>query len=467
MIAATQPSRGQEAGPSASLAGFAAGLAFEAIPQAALDTARMHILDALGIAVASTTFPFAGPTLAAVEALSGGGRGTVIGSPVGVSPRDAALANGVLMHGLDYDDTHLQAIVHATVAVLPAVLATAEETGASGRDALAAFCIGMEAAVRLGAAVKGGFHHTGFHATGVVAHFASALAVGRLIGASAADHVNALGIAASTASGIQVFLEEGAWTKRLHPGWAAAGGITAARLAQAGFKGPTRALEGKFGLFETHLHRWAAEVDLGFLTSGLGEVWMMTDTALKPYPVCHFIHGAADAALELREELGAAEIAEIEIRLPRDTLPIVAEPIEAKRRARNEYEAKFSAPFVVASTLLRGRFGLADLSDAAIADPATQALAARCNCVADPDSLFPEYFSGGVALRLADGRRLERHVPINSGAGARRMTLDETSAKFFLNARLALDEGRAAAIRAATLDLEAGGVAPLMQALRG
>ena len=142
MIAATQPSRGQEAGPSASLAGFAAGLAFEAIPQAALDTARMHILDALGIAVASTTFPFAGPTLAAVEALSGGGRGTVIGSPVGVSPRDAALANGVLMHGLDYDDTHLQAIVHATVAVLPAVLATAEETGASGRDALAAFCIG-------------------------------------------------------------------------------------------------------------------------------------------------------------------------------------------------------------------------------------------------------------------------------------------------------------------------------------
>tara|TARA_R110000751_G_scaffold14890_8_gene48288 strand:+ start:1760 stop:3061 length:1302 start_codon:yes stop_codon:yes gene_type:complete len=432
-----------------------------------LDIARKHILDALGIAVASTTFPFAGPTLAAVEALSAGGRGTVIGSAVGVAPRDAAMANGVLMHGLDYDDTHLQAIVHATVAVLPAVLAVGERQGASGRDALAAFCIGMEAAVRLGAAVKGGFHHTGFHATGVLAHFSSALAAGRLTGASEADHVNALGIAASTASGIQVFLEEGAWTKRLHPGWAAAGGMTAACLAQAGFKGPSRALEGRFGLFETHLHHWAAEVDPRFLTEGLGEVWMLADTALKPYPVCHFIHGAADAALELRDELGGAEIAAVEIRLPRDTLAIVAEPIEAKRRARNEYEAKFSAPFVVASTLLRGRFGLADLSEAAIADPATRALAARCSCLADPDSRFPEYFSGGVALRLADGRVLSKHVPINSGAGARRMSLDETSAKFFLNAGLARDAAGAAAIRAAVLDLESGGLAPLMQALRG
>ena len=456
-----------KAGPSKSLADFAYGLGFDEIPASVLDRALIHILDGLGIAVASTTFPFAGPTLKAAAALSGGETATIIGSNTGASPRDAAMVNGVLIHGLDYDDTHLQSIVHATVAVLPAVLAMAEDRKSSGTEVLTAFCIGMEAAIRMGAAVKGGFHHTGFHATGVLAHFSSALAAGRLSGASADNHVNALGIAASTASGIQVFLEEGAWTKRLHPGWAAAGGITAAALAQAGFRGPTRPLEGKFGLFETHLHGWAQDVDPSFLTQGLGDRWMLEDTALKPYPVCHFIHGAADAALDLRDEVGGEEIEAVEILLPQDTLHIVAEPIEGKRNARNEYEAKFSAPFVIASTLLKGRFGLADLTDEALADPATKALAEKCSCSADPDSLFPEYFSGGVKVSLADGRTLTRHIPVNSGAGARQMTLDETTEKFLQNTSLAMDENRAMTIRAAVLALAANGVEPLMQALRG
>lgn len=464
----TPPQAGKVGTPSDALAQFAATLRYEDIPETVLERARIHILDGLGLAVASTVFPFAGPTLAAVEELSGGDKGaTVIGRAFRAAPRDAAMANGVLIHGLDYDDTHLQAIVHPTAAVLPAVLALAEERALSGRETLAAFCIGMEAAIRLGAAVKGGFHHTGFHATGVLAHFSSALAAGRIMGAAASDHVNALGIAASTASGIQVFLEEGAWTKRLHPGWAAAGGITAATLARHGFVGPTRAFEGRFGLFDTHLHEHAAHVDMAYLTEGLGESWMMADTALKPYPVCHFIHGAADAALDLRDEIGGAGIAEVDIYLPEDTLKIVAEPIEHKRHAKNEYEAKFSAPFVVASTLLKGRFGLADLTDAAIADGETQALARRCSCHADPETRFPEYFSGGVRVRLEDGRELVRHVPVNSGAGERKMTLEETTEKFLQNTGLAMDEGRARAIRDAVVGLGGGSVDTLIAALRG
>ncbi|WP_121062568.1 MmgE/PrpD family protein [Chachezhania antarctica] len=451
---------------SESLAAFATGLRYEDIPAPVIDRALIHILDALGIAVASRTFAFTGPTLTAVAALSGGGSGTIIGSTAGAAPRDAAMANGVLIHGLDYDDTHLQAIVHATVAVLPAVMATAEHCGASGAETLTAFCIGMEAAVRMGAAVKGGFHHTGFHATGVLAHFSSALAAGRLTGASETDHINALGIAGSTASGIQVFLEDGAWTKRLHPGWAAAGGMTAATLARAGFRGPKRALEGRFGLFETHLHGWAKDVDASYLTDGLGETWMMQDTALKPYPVCHFIHGATDAALDLRDEIAGAGIEAVDILLPADTLKIVAEPIEGKRHAGTEYEAKFSAPFVIASALLKGRFGLADLSDEALSDPATRALAAKCSCAADPDSLYPDYFSGGVKVHLADGRTLSRHVPVNSGAGSRQLTLDEATRKFLQNTGLALDDTQAMAIRAAVLDLASGGIAPLMRALQ-
>lgn len=453
-------------GPSQALADFAATTRFEDIPKPVLDRALIHILDGLGLAVAASTFSFAGPTLAAVKALSGGAGGSIIGQPFRAAPRDAAMANGVLIHGLDYDDTHLQAIVHPTAAVLPAVLAVAEERGLTGREALTAFCIGMEVCIRLGAAVKGGFHHTGFHATGVLAHFSSTLAAGHLMGATAADHVNAFGIAASTASGVQVFLEEGAWTKRLHPGWAAAGGITAATLARHGFVGPTRALEGRFGLFDTHLHDHAKDVDTSYLTDGLGQTWMMADTALKPYPVCHFIHGAADAALALHPQIDGAEIASVDIALPQDTLKIVAEPIDHKRNARNEYEAKFSAPFVVASTLLKGRFGLADLTDAAIADREVQALARRCTCHADPDSRFPEYFSGGVKVTLADGRVLEDHVPVNSGAGDRKMTLEETTAKFLQNTGLAIPDDRAMAIRDRVLGMADAPVAELMTALR-
>lgn len=453
--------------PSRTLAEFAHALRYQEIPADVLERARIHILDGLGLALAAGSFPFAGPSLAAVGELSGGsGPCTVIGSRIAATPRDAALANGILIHGLDYDDTHLQAIVHPTSAVLPGVLAIAEAKNLSGREALTAFCIGMECAVRLGAAVKGGFHHTGFHATGVIAHFSSALSVGRLLGNDAAMHVDALGIAASTASGIQVFLEEGAWTKRMHPGWAAAGGITAATLARHGFKGPSRALEGRFGLFETHLHEHRKDVDESFLRDGLGTVWMMAETALKPYPVCHFIHGCADAALLLRDRIGGAAIERVEILLPKDTLKIVAEPIEHKRRAKNEYEAKFSAPFVVASTLLKGRFGLPDLTDEALADRRIHDLAERCDCSADPDSLFPEYFSGGVTVRLADGRVLSEHVPINSGAGPRKLDLDAATEKFLANACLTIGKAQADDVRGAVLGLDGGNVADLMATLK-
>lgn len=452
-------------GPSHALAEFASRVQYDDIPDDVLDRARIHILDGLGLAIASTTFPFAGPTLSAVRELSGGSGVSVIGQAFRAAPRDAAMANGVLIHGLDYDDTHLQAIVHPTAAVLPAVFAVAEDRKLSGREALTAFCIGMEVCIRLGAAVKGGFHHTGFHATGVLAHFSATLAAGRLMQSTASDHINAFGIAASTASGIQVFLEEGAWTKRLHPGWAASAGITAATLARHGFVGPTRALEGRFGLFDTHLHDHASDVDATFLTDGLGEVWMMADTALKPYPVCHFIHGAADAALSVHDQIDGAEIASVDIYLPDDTLKIVAEPIEHKRNARNEYEAKFSAPFVVASTLLKGRFGLPDLTDEAIADPAVQSLARRCTCHADPKSLFPEYFSGGVRVSLAGGRVLEAHVPVNSGAGDKKMSLDETTQKFLQNTGLAMPDEQAMLIRDAVIRMADSEVADLMACL--
>jgi 2-methylcitrate dehydratase PrpD len=440
--------------PARRLAEFASGLFFEDIPKPVLDRAKLLILDAVGCALASNAYDFSNVVIAGVTALGGEGTCSVIGRDVRLPVRDAALANGMLIHGLDFDDTHLNSIIHATAACLPCALSFGEVRGIDGRMLLAAYACGMETAIRVGAAVKGGFHHAGFHATGLVAHFSSAVVAARMLGLPADGIVAAQGIAASTASGVQVFLEEGAWTKRMHPGWAAVAGITAALLAQKGFKAPTRPYEGRFGFFDTHIQHPPAPIDLGAELNSLGENWELAETAIKPYPVCHFIHGCADAAIELHAQIDPIDIAYVEALLPRDTMPIVAEPTAAKVRPTNEYEAKFSAQFVVATCIIKGVFGLADLMPAALADPVVLDLTRRVACAIDPDTAFPAYFSGGVRVTLKDGRSLFRHIRINSGAGERALDEDAVSKKFLASAALTIPLAQAERIREALLELE-------------
>ena len=433
---------------------FATGLTLADVPEAVVARAKLHILDALGLGLAATVEEFGHSARAGIAAMAAPGPCATILGDARWAPRDAALLNAILMHGLDFDDTHLASIIHPTCTALPTALALAEARELSGTALLEAFLLGAELAIRIGGAVKGGFHHAGYHATGVVSHFASAVAAGRLLGLDAAQIASAQGIAGSTAAGIQVFLEEGAWTKRFHPGWGAVAGISAAHLSASGFKGPTRPYEGRFGLIDTHLQAHAGEADAGELTRALGAEWRFGATALKPYPVCHFIHGCADAAIALHGEIAGAGIVAVDAFLPAPTLPIIAEPAAAKERPGTDYEAKFSAQFVTAWCLLHGRFALPDLLPAALADEKARALAQKVRCHADPDSAFPTYFSGGVRVTLADGRVLSRHVAVNSGAGDKAMTAEAVAAKFMASAELAIPAAHAARIRDAVLDLE-------------
>jgi 2-methylcitrate dehydratase PrpD len=440
--------------PSRRLASFAASLHLSDVPREVRERARLHILDALGVGLASNAYEFSRRAAAGVTALGASGTCAVVGRTERLEVRDAALLNGILIHGLDFDDTHLASIVHPTATSLPCALSLAESLGTSGEELLAAYLAGAETAIRIGAAVKGGFHHVGYHATGVVAHFASAIAAGRLLRLSEEQLVAAQGIAGSTASGIQVFLEEGAWTKRFHPGWAAVAGITAAHLAQHGFAGPSRPYEGKFGLFETHLQHEAAAVDIDVLTAGLGERWHFGETALKPYPVCHFVHGCADSAIALHHEIACDDIVKVEAYLPQPTLHIIAEPAQAKERPTSEYEAKFSAQFVVATCLLRGHIGLAELRPEVLEDPEILALASKVKCFADPDTAFPTYFSGGVVVTLRDGRTCVHHTKINSGAGERTLSQAAVVSKFMACATMTLPAAQAEKICEAVWDLE-------------
>ncbi len=460
---------GDEATLSQGLAAFAHDLAYDDIPLEVRERAKYLILDAAGIALASTAYTFAARIFAGIHALSGDGAGTVIGMKTPLPLRDAVLMNGALVHGLDFDDTHMGAIVHATASAFPCAMGVAEHVDASGEALLTAYVVAMETAIRIGLAANAGFHHVGFHPTGVVAHFSCALAAGRLMGLNARELATAQGITGSTAAASQEFLSEGAWNKRLHPGWAGAAGITAASLAKHDFVAPSQPYEGRFGLYNSYLGEHAANVDHDAVTAGLGETWSLLDEAIKPYPVCHFTHSVADAALELRRRhnLVASEVASIRALIPEETIALISEPVAAKKRPSSDFEAKFSTQFITAAALVRGKFGLAELKDDTLHDPEILDLADKVSCESDPTSLFPKYFSGGLIVTTTDGRELMHHEPVNRGGGDRALTGEEIAEKFRANAALSVAASGVATIEDRILRLDTASARTLAESLRG
>lgn len=451
---------------SGRLAGFACGLQLEQVPAAVRSRATYLMLDALGIALASTRWDFARATLAGLRELAGpGGDIPVIGHGEKLPLRDGVMMNALLIHGLDYDDTHPAGVIHATTSVLPAALGLATRLRASGKELLAAYLTGMEAATRLGAAARGGFHQVGFHPTGVVGAFGCTLAAARLLQLDADTTAGAQGIALSFASGSLEFLQDGAWTKRIHPGWAGAAGITAATLARNGFVGTRAAYEGRFGLYRSHLGPLADQCELGLATAALGEVWETSRVAVKPVPACHFTHACADAAGLLSADWSGAPIRRIVARVPAGVMKTVCEPIENKRRPANAYEAQFSIPYSVATGLRFGRFTLDALEPAAYQDPQTLAIAALVECEADPDADFPRYYGGEVIVEVADGRTLRHAEPVNRGAEGRPISDADIALKFHENAARAVPRAHADNILNAVLDIERGQAADLANLL--
>lgn len=445
---------------SEAYAGFANRLRFVDLPAATRERAKLLILDAIGIAFASTQYDFAHRTLSGLRALAepSEGNAAVIGMAPGLPWRDAIVANGVLVHGLDFDDTHVEGVVHATASALPCALGLASRLDLDGRDLLLAYIIAVEVACRLGTAAKGGFHKAGFHPTGVLGAFSCAVGAGKLLGLTEAQIGHAQGIALSLGSGTLEFLEDGAWIKRLHPGWAALSGVSAATLAKSGFEGARQAYEGRHGLYRAHLAALFDACDLSLATADLGAVWQTEAVAVKPLPACHLTHASADAAMILSRthDLTPERIQCVEAIVPREIVPVVCEPAAQKKRPTSPYEAQFSIPYIVATALIHRRFTLADIEPSAIADPAVQALAERVSYSIDPNSPYPKYFSGEVVVTLKDGRVLRHREQMNRGCAERPLSAGDIDEKFRANAARAIASARAERIRAVILGLDSG-----------
>jgi 2-methylcitrate dehydratase PrpD len=403
---------------SARLSQWAKELTLEAIPSDVRRTAALHLLDGVGCAIAGSDEPAARAAVAVAALATAPEEATIIGFDRRGPAPAAALANGALVHALDFDDTHAGGLVHATAAVLPAALAVGEEVAASGAEILTAAVAGYEAVCGLAAAVPHGFHERGFHATSVCGVFAAALVASRLYGQSADVTAHALGIAGSSAAGSLEFLRSPATTKQLHPGLAAQAGITAARLARAGATGPATIFEGEHGLFRSYL---GTGIEPGELFAGLGREWQTSSINLKPFPACQLSHATLHAAATARPQLpvGWAErVTGIVIWLPEESVPIVAGPAAAKRRPASPYEAKFSVQWSTAAMLVDGVVAPATFAYDRLERADMLALADIIEVRADKVDGVAADAPGRLRIELAGSDAVEVEVPAHHGVSA-------------------------------------------------
>jgi 2-methylcitrate dehydratase PrpD len=421
------------------LARFVVGLELDAIPIPVATKARWLALDTLGASLAASREDFGGAVLGVAERLGGPPESALIGSPVRVGAPNAVLANATLAHGLDFDDTREEAIVHTGCVAVTTALAVGEAVGAPGRAVLEALIAGVEVMCRVGLTVPGALHARHFHPTAVVGSFGAAAAAGKLHRLSEAQLAHAFGICGSQAAGIIQYLADGSWTKRLHPGWAAHAGVMATLLARGGFTGPEAVLEGPHGLYaafagghdEARLHR---------LLDSLGRVWELEQLTFKPYPCGSIAQPYMDCALRLRERhrLGPGEIAGVRCRTAAGPVPRLWEPLAAKHAPPNGYAAKFSLPYLVAVILVKGRAGLAEFADEAVRDEAVLRLAKQVTYELDASIDYPRQFIGDVEVALADGRVVRERQERPRGGPDAPLGPGELEAKFRANAAVAL-----------------------------
>ena len=390
------------------LADWTAGLEWADVPAAQQPLIGLRVLDTLGLILAGASTGAAAAARQVAGRQGASDEAAVVPGGGRASMAWAAFVHGVTAHCRDFDDTFQDSVVHPGSAVVPAALAVGEANGAADVDIAAAIVAGYETAARLGSVAGRRFHIRGLHATGIIGPFAAVATAGRLMGLDGAAIANAFGLAGSMAGGLMAFVADGTWSKWLHAGWAAHGGIVAAQMAAQGFRGPAGVLDGRHNLYAALLA--GEDVSPAGLTEGLGTAWRGAEAHFKYYPCAHVIQPYLDAAIDLRREHGlrAGDIAGGVCRIAPWAAQIVCEPRAAKLRPDSEMAAIASLPYLLAVALTEGAVTLDALDAASRRNPAVLDLAARLTHEEDP--ALGQGFDGVLILDLSDGGRRERPV---------------------------------------------------------
>lgn len=434
------------------LADFVQRTRYEDLPTEIIHQAKLCLLDLFGVALFGSRTEWGKMVTELAREAGGHPEASVWAGGFQTSAASASLTNGTMGHGFELDDIYYGGGIHPGTVVIPAMLAMGERQRADGRSALAAVVLGYEAMGRVGATARH-MIQWGMHPTGCNGVFGAAAAAGKMLGLNAGQVLNAFGIAASMASGISEFSQdpEGTMVKRLHGGWPAHGGITAALLAAKGFTGPSTALEGKYGY--CRVFSGTEGPDLPRLTVDLGQDFVISHRWVKPYACCGRIHATMDAVLEFKKQYNVApqEIERVIVGVGNKALEQ-----NSTRGPKSIMAAQYSIPYTTALALVEDLRNPGVYTDNALRDATVAALSDRVDVVLDPEIARNDDETSGARLtiKLMGGREFQQVVYASKGTPQQPMTDEEIREKFRRLAGTVSPERQVAQIEALVDGLE-------------
>ena len=404
------------------------------VPAAVRKEAARTLLNWVGCAIGGSRNEAVDIAVSALKPFFGNEQASLLGRKERVDIFHAALLNGISSHVLDFDDTHLRTIIHPAGPVVSAILAVAEYQPVSGSDFLNAIVLGIEAECRIGNAVYPAHYDAGWHITGTAGVFGAAAAAGKLLGLNEQQMVWALSLAAAQPVGLREMF--GTMTKSFHPGRAAQNGLTAAVLASKNYTSSDHGIEAKSG--------WANVLsparNYAEITEKLGQSWEVSLNTYKPFACGIVIHPAIDGCIQLRNQYGlkADQIDRVELRVH----PLVLE-LTGKKTPQLGLEGTFSVDHAAAAAIVDGSAGEKQFSDAAVRNPVIVGLRDRVTTVVDPAIKEDQV---RIAIRLKDGRTLDKYVEHAVGSVTNPMSDMDLEAKFMGQAEgvLPADQARLA-----------------------
>jgi len=421
-----------------ALGAWTSALQFDAIPADVIARAKLYLLDALGCGLYGSQQPW-GVIAAKTATLFGGRDATLFGQKSRAGVADAALANGTAIHGFEIDDVHVSSSLHPGAVTIPAVLAAAEQRGASGAQCLAAIIAGYEAGIRVG--ICAGISHStsGYHVTGTVGTIASSAAIASVLTLDARAAAHAIAIGATQAAGLYA-ARLGAMAKRFHAGRAAQSGVIAAYLAEGGFTGSDVAIEAPFGGFMSTLH---GHSDPATILDELGERWETAQVGFKVYAACASAHTTVDALDQMMKQgLTATRVARLRIGLSKKGFTNIGwayAPTEVVSAQMNGY-------YTAAVKLLDGDAFVDQYQPERIAAPDVLALIEKIEIFHDAEldaGGAPKRHTAHVKAQLTDGSEMERRIEHRLGSTQHPVGPEVVRAKFMRLASSVLGGGTA------------------------
>jgi 2-methylcitrate dehydratase PrpD len=405
---------------------------YEDLPPEVIEATKKEILDLFGVALGGMYQPGATHVCELVKEWGGKEESSIIGCRQRVPAPNAAQANATMAHTLDFDDVHEAAVMHPGIASIPVVMAVGEAQGnLSGKEFITCTALGVDMMCRLALATTPGKSpiELGWHLTTLFGFMGAAATAARVMHLNEDQIVDAIGIGYHQSCGNGQCVKDGALTKRLGPGFAVKGGITAALMAKMGVTGAKNSLEGEWGLYRQYMD---GDYSPEILTADLGKRFEGVNVAIKPYPCCRGIHPAIDAALALVAEsnMRSKDIKEIVLSVTDAHLKLLCQPLEAKRSPRSPVDAQFSIPWGVASAIVGRKVGLSDFTDSAIRNQDVLEVTQKMRVEVDNGLHKPGPEPTRVEIITYEGKAFAKVVESPLGSLERPMSFEDCARKF-------------------------------------